>query len=65
MKSDAAPLSPEILVPRIGEYLIELGVLQQQGLQQALDYQIEMSAKGESILIGKALLELNHSQFHL
>ena len=52
------PLSPEILVPRIGEYMLEQGVLQPEGLQRALDYQQELANKGESILLGQAMLAL-------
>jgi signal transduction histidine kinase len=56
--SEGSHLSPEILVPRIGEYMIEQGVLQADGLQQALDYQKERAAEGESILLGQAMLAL-------
>lgn len=52
------PLSPEILVPRIGEYFIEMGLLTGEQLQSALEYQKECEKRGESILIGQALLEL-------
>ncbi len=52
------PLSPEILVPRIGEYFIEMGLLTDEHLQSALEYQKEREKRGESILIGQALLEL-------
>jgi len=58
VKNDAAPISPEILVPRIGEYLLELGELQPQELQNALDYQAEMAEKGKPILLGQAMMEL-------
>lgn len=53
-----APLAPEILVPRMGEYLIEQGVLSHEGLQEALDHQSERARQGKSILVGQALLEL-------
>jgi signal transduction histidine kinase len=52
------PLSPEILVPRIGEYFVELGLLTNEQLQSALVYQKDCSSQGRSILIGHALLEL-------
>jgi len=51
-------LSPEVLVPRLGDYLIEKGVLNQQELQRALAYQREKREQGESRLIGQALLDL-------
>lgn len=53
-----APIAPEVLVPRLGEYLIERGVLRSEQLQQALDYQREKSAQGLSCLMGQALLDL-------
>jgi signal transduction histidine kinase len=51
-------LSPEVLVPRLGDYLIEKGVLNEQELQRALAYQREKRDQGESRLIGQALLDL-------
>ena len=56
---DDEPLSPEILVPRIGEYMLEQGVLQPDGLHQALNYQKKIAEKGEAILLGQAMLELD------
>lgn len=53
-----APMVPEILVPRIGEYLIENKLLEPGELEQALAYQKEKVAEGESILVGQALREL-------
>lgn len=52
------PLAPEMLVPRIGDYLIENGLLQPEGLQQALNYQKEQAEAGQPILLGQALLAL-------
>ncbi|MFM8321465.1 MAG: ATP-binding protein [Chloroflexota bacterium] len=57
--STGAPLAPEILVPRIGDYLIERGLLEPGGLQRALAYQKETAAQGRNLLLGQALLELN------
>jgi signal transduction histidine kinase len=57
MKLDV-PISPEMLVPRLGAYLIEKGKLTPLELQQALDYQKQQEAKGKPRLIGQALLEL-------
>jgi signal transduction histidine kinase len=53
-----APLAPELLVPRIGDTMIEQGLLQPSQLQRALEYQRERAAAGNPILIGQALLEL-------
>ena len=52
------PISPEMLVPRLGASLIEKGKLDQAGLQKALDFQKSEAAKGKHLLIGQALLEL-------
>jgi signal transduction histidine kinase len=52
------PMVPEILVPRLGEYLIERGVLSQEQLQLALEYAAGLRDQGEHRLVGQALLEL-------
>jgi signal transduction histidine kinase len=53
-----APITPEILVPRLGEYLMERGVLSQEDLQRALEYSRQPTADGQRRLVGQALLEL-------
>ena len=53
------PITPEILVPRLGDSLIEKGKLTADGLQQALQYQKEKEAIGQPCLIGQALLDLD------
>ena len=53
------PMTPEILVPRLGDSLIEKGHLTSEGLQQALDYQKQKEKAGQPCLIGQALLELD------
>lgn len=53
------PLAPEILVPRIGEYLMQKGELTADDLQRALAYQDQSAAAGKPILIGQALLALD------
>jgi len=55
-------LSPEMLVPRMGEYLIQKGLITDENLQQALDYQLKQTEKGESILLGQALIDLKFVQ---
>jgi hypothetical protein len=52
------PLAPEILVPRIGDYLLEKGLLSAGDLQRALGYQSEKATAGQPILLGQALLEM-------
>jgi signal transduction histidine kinase len=52
------PITPEILVPRVGELLIERGVLTQEDLQRALEYSKRPGPDGQQHLVGQALLEL-------
>jgi len=56
---EGVPIVPEILVPRLGNYLIEKGVLHDDELQKALDYQTQRSEQGQACLIGQALIELD------
>jgi signal transduction histidine kinase len=51
-------ISPEILVPRIGEYLIREGYIGQEELQSALLFQTKRSEEGRPLLLGQALLEM-------
>jgi signal transduction histidine kinase len=52
------PITPEILVPRVGELLIERGVLTQEDLQRALKFSKKPGRDGQQRLVGQALLEL-------
>src|SRR4030066_2311920 len=52
------PITPEILVPRVGELLIERGVLTQEDLQRALEFSKRPDHQGQQKLVGQALLEL-------
>lgn len=56
--SSGLPMAPEILVPRIGDYLIERGLLTPDGLHRALAYQEAQSRSGKALLLGQALLAL-------
>ena len=56
--ADQQRLTPEMLVPRMGEYLIQKGLISTEKLQKALDYQQEATAKGNPILLGQALIDL-------
>jgi len=51
-------LTPEMLVPRLGDYLVHSGHIQAEDLQKALAYQQERLAAGETYLLGQALLDL-------
>jgi signal transduction histidine kinase len=48
-----------MLVPRMGEYLIQKGLITPENLQRALDYQQEEVAKGNRPMLGEALVALN------
>jgi len=52
------PIAPEILVPRIGEYLTERGLLSPEDLQIALQRHRALAEEGHPSLIGQVLLEL-------
>jgi signal transduction histidine kinase len=52
-------LTPEMLVPRMGEYLVQKGVIGADDLQKALDHQQEETARGNTILLGQALVDLH------
>lgn len=51
-------LTPEMLVPRMGEYLIQKGLITGDQLQSALSYQQEEFSKGSTVLLGQALIDL-------
>jgi signal transduction histidine kinase len=51
-------MAPEALVPRLGDSLIEKGLLQPEGLDQALEFQRQKAELGKPVLIGQALVEL-------
>jgi signal transduction histidine kinase len=53
------PLTPEILVPRLGEYLVKRNFISEADLQKALTYQNEKHKTGEHCLLGQALMDLN------
>ena len=51
-------LTPEMLIPRMGEYLIQKGLISEDNLRKALTYQQEQIARGKQYLLGHALLDL-------
>jgi signal transduction histidine kinase len=53
------PLTPEVLVPRLGEHLVRAGQISEQDLQKALAYQKEKQKEGQHCLLGEALIDLN------
>ena len=58
MTTQPLRLSPEMLVPRLGDSLVHKGYLSEEGLQKALAYQQEQLAQGKTCLLGQALTEL-------
>jgi signal transduction histidine kinase len=57
--SDQKRLTPEMLVPRMGEYLVQKGLVSADGIQKALAHQQEEAARGSNVLLGQALIDLN------
>lgn len=51
-------ISPEVLVPRLGEQLVENGLLTPEELKQALEHQKQSTAAKKPILLGQAIVEL-------
>jgi signal transduction histidine kinase len=51
-------LTPEMLVPRMGEYLVQKGLITEDQLQMALAHQKDRIALGEHYLLGQALVDL-------
>jgi signal transduction histidine kinase len=52
------PLTPEALVPRVGDYLLEKGLISASDLQRALFEQEELLRVGKHMHIGSILLQL-------
>jgi signal transduction histidine kinase len=52
------PTTPEAVVPRIGEYMIEQGLLTTAQLETALARQREMADRGQRRLLGQTLVEM-------
>lgn len=51
-------LTPEMLVPRLGEHLVNGGVISDNDLEKALAYQQEQLAQNHACLLGQALVDL-------
>lgn len=58
--ADSPQLTPEVLVPRLGDYLVERGLIKPEDLEKALAYQVEKRAKGENPRIGQVLVALGY-----
>jgi len=51
-------LTPEVLIPRLGDYLLQRGLITKESLQKALAYQESQVKSGNQFLLGQALVEL-------
>ncbi len=54
----SSSLTPEVLVPRLGDSLIEKGLLTRDDLKRALAHQTTRASAGQPILLGQSLMEL-------
>jgi signal transduction histidine kinase len=55
----APPMAtPEAFVPRIGEYLLDQGILTEHTLETALKRQKEFAARGQRLLLGQTLVQM-------
>lgn len=55
---DQQRLTPEMLVPRMGEYLVQKGLITDADLHGALAYQQEQVSKGNLLVLGQILVDL-------
>lgn len=51
------PLTPEILVSRLGDYLVEKEVITAEQLTEALVYQQDLRTRGQNALLGQILVQ--------
>ena len=58
MAKSLSKLSPEMLIPRLGEYLVQKELISEENLRKALDHQQEELNKGNQYLLGQALTDL-------
>ncbi|MCC6261136.1 MAG: hypothetical protein IT311_09750 [Anaerolineales bacterium] len=59
MVQNQPKLTPEMLIPRLGEYLVQKGMLTEADLRKALAYQASEASSGKQMLLGQALMDLN------
>jgi len=58
LMNNSPSLSPEILVPRLGDSLIEQGLISQEQLQIALSAQQKAKTGNHQVLLGQVLIDL-------
>ena len=54
------PLNLEVLVPRLGQYLLEQNLIQPIELQNALKYQQELTNAGDDTFLGQVLIRMGY-----
>ena len=54
------PMTPEVLVPRLTDYLVEKGLLRSEDLEKALSEQNRLRETGDPRLIGQVLIDLGY-----
>jgi signal transduction histidine kinase len=55
-----SPITPENLVPKIGDYLVEKKLISDQQLAHALQIQKEIKTSGKNELLGEVLIDLGY-----
>jgi RNA polymerase subunit RPABC4/transcription elongation factor Spt4 len=58
LEPSGAPITPEILVPRLGEILLGKNVIRQSDLHRALDVSKKLNSENRPRLLGQILLDL-------
>jgi len=58
MLNEKPQLTPEMLVPRLGDALVQAGHISAEALQRALAFQNDRMEQGRPVLLGQALIEL-------
>lgn len=57
MSSNSLMISPEVLIPRLGDQLVKTGLITEEQLKEALEYQRQCSAEGRPRLLGQAVID--------
>jgi signal transduction histidine kinase len=58
MQQNIPRLTPEMLVPRLGEYIVQKGLITEDQLRKALDHYQKRRDLGENYLLGQAMIDL-------
>lgn len=59
--NEQQPLTPEILVSRLGDYLVEKHFITPEQLQRALEYQSELRSSGKAVpVLGQILVDMGY-----